>query len=333
MTGKTHYKLGILYYIIFSILPIALSVPIIRGNSKISLASAGAAALGALIVDSDTEKSLINKANPVTRGTAKITSTADMMIRRVLRLIIGVTAGFLILYNQSRIVEYFGADNKTYIIMYAIAFTCMLAAVTNETLIKRIPVLSIIYNMCSAVVRASLNIIKRFIILTVYFSLAIGLIIYNLNNDNQIIIYIAAIIILGTAIFPHRTFLHSVEGFILYTFIAIYTANILGRPQLGSAFAIGYFSHVYLADILTNSGVPVSVIPRVLKKIGIHKKLMKFTPYKIFIKAFGSKISACVMSTGTASGNIFEFAYCMILFIIALTLIVNNYYKLTFVLI
>lgn len=332
MTGKTHYKLGILYYIIFSILPLAVSLPIIRGNDKISLAAIGAAALGALIVDSDTEKSLINKANPVTRGTAKITSAVELIMKRLIKLIIGATAGLLLLCNKSRIAEYFAIDNRIYIIIYLIAFTCILAGIANEGLIKRIPVLSTIYKMCSAVTRASLNMVKRFVVMLIYFSAGVYLIIYNLNNGNEIMIYIAAIIIFGTAIFPHRTFLHSVEGFILYTALAIYIAEIFNRPYLGNAFAIGYFSHVYLADILTNSGVPVSVIPKVLKKIGIHNKFMKFPPYKLFIKPLSSKVSASVMSTGTSSGNVFEFVYCIILLIIALTLIVNNYYKLTFVL-
>lgn len=49
MTGKTHYRLGIMYYLVFSILPFMASIPIIKGNSKISLAAVGAAALGALI--------------------------------------------------------------------------------------------------------------------------------------------------------------------------------------------------------------------------------------------------------------------------------------------
>ncbi len=65
------------------------SMPIIKGNSKISLAAVGASALGALIVDSDTERSMINQSNPVTFGVAKITSSLERILNRLLRFIIG----------------------------------------------------------------------------------------------------------------------------------------------------------------------------------------------------------------------------------------------------
>lgn len=333
MTGKTHYKLGILYYIIFSILPLAVSVPIIRGNAEISLASIGAAALGALIADSDTEKSLINRANPVTRGTAKIANATQRIMKMILKLIIGVAAGSLILFNRTQIADFFGNNKRTNIIICLVAFICIFSGAANEKVIKRIPVLSLIYRMCSEISRATLNMVKRFSIITIYFSIGIGLVIYNLNSGNRIIIYVAAVILFGTAIFPHRAFLHSIEGFILYTFLAVNIAEAFAHPQLGNAFVIGYFSHLYLADILTNSGVPVSVVPRILKKTFIHTKLKKFAPYKLFIKVLDSKISASVMSTGTPAGNVFELVYCMVLLIIVLALIANNYYSLTFAII
>lgn len=333
MTGKTHYRLGIMYYLIFSVLPLMSSIPIISSNNEISLAAVGAAALGALIVDSDTDRSLINQINPITYGATTITSSAERIIKRLLRLILGTATGFLVLDNLPTIVERFGKDDKAYITAYVIAFTCIFAGITNERFIQSIPLISTVYNLFSAAIKGLLTIIKRFIILLLYLSAGIGLIVYNFKNDNEIMLYIAAIILLGTAIFPHRTFLHSIEGLVLYTVLIKYIANIFGYPGLGNAFFIGYFSHIYLADILTNSGIPVSVIPTIFKKIGIHNRLMNFAFYRVVSKVLDAKLSIEVMSTGTSSGSVFEYAYCMILFILAAILVVNNYNVLTFSLI
>ena len=333
MTGKTHYKLGIMYYMIFSLLPLIATVPILSGNSKITLASVGVAALGALIPDSDTERSMINQINPITAGTKSIVSSIELIFKRILRLLIGISGGFLILNNLDSIERVFGQNDKTYIIAYTVAFTCIFAGITSEKFIQRIPIISTIYNICSVVVKSISTIIRRFIVLLIYLGAGFGLLVYNLKNYNEIMLYIAAAILLGTAIFPHRTFLHAVEGFVLYTLLAKYIAVRLGYHQLGTAFSIGYFSHIYLADILTNNGVPVSVIPTVFRKIGIHNRLMKFSLYRAAARILDAKLSISIMSTGTASGCVCEYIYCTILLLLAAALVASGQNTLTFALI
>ncbi|EPR12037.1 metal-dependent hydrolase [Ruminiclostridium papyrosolvens] len=324
MTGKTHYRLGIMYYLVFSILPFMASMPIIKGNSKISLAAIGAAALGALIVDSDTERSMINQSNPVTFGVTKITSSLERILNRLLRFIIGFSSGYLILHNIPWIIQKFGAMDQVYFISYLIAFTCIFAGIASERFINRIPVIAIIYNTCSTTINVILSVLKRFIVLIIYATFGIALVIYNLQNGNHVMLYIFAIVILGTAVLPHRTFLHSIEGFILYSIIAVYISGIFEAPQLGTAFIVGYFSHIYLADVLTNTGVPVSVIPTILRKIGVHKRLMKFSFYRIICKVLDARLCISVMSTGTASGNVFEYIYCSLLFILTAILVISQ---------
>lgn len=330
MTGKTHYKLGIMYYIIFSILPLMSAVPLLQGNSRITLASVGAAALGALIVDSDTERSLISQVNPVAYGTNKVVSTVEMLFNRILRLVIGTVAGYLILSNLSKITQIFGSGDKTYYIAYFTAFTCIFAGVTSERFIQRLPVISILYNVCSSAISIILTVVKSFLVFICYIAAAAGIVIYNVRHGNQVVPYIIAAIILGTVLLPHRTFLHSIEGFILYSVIAKYIFGMIHFPQLADAFITGYFSHVYLADILTNNGVPVSVLPTVLKKTGMHDRLARFSVYRAINRVLNTKLSFSVMSTGTSSGNIFEHIYCSILFILAAILILNKYNLLNF---
>jgi hypothetical protein len=330
MTGKTHYRLGIMYYLVFSVLPFMASIPIIKGNNKISLAAVGAAALGALIVDSDTERSMINQSNPVAIGAAKITSSLERILNRLLRFIIGFSSGYLILHSIPWIIRKFGASDRVYLITFFIAFTCIFAGIASERLIRRIPVIAVVYIACLTAVHFLMTTAKRLLVGLLYFAAALGLIIYNLQTGNHIMLYIFAIVILGTAMLPHRTFLHSVEGFILYSVIAVYISGIFEAPQLGTAFIVGYFSHIYMADVLTNTGVPVSVIPTILRKLGLHDRLMKLSFYRIICKVLDARLCISVMSTGTPSGNVFEYIYCSLLFILTAILVINQHGILAF---
>jgi hypothetical protein len=150
-----------------------------------------------------------------------------------------------------------------------------------------------------------------------YVGCSVILAIYNLTNSNDVFIYIICILLVCMAIFPHRTFLHSVEGVIIFTISASYVFNNLGYEYLTGCFFVGYISHIYWADIFTKEGVPILSMPRfitnLLKKLNFHNKfvsiLEKTGKFKLKFPPF--------ITTGSYSGNLFEVIYIIVLLIVA----------------
>ena len=149
-----------------------------------------------------------------------------------------------------------------------------------------------------------------------YICSSAALAIYNVLNQNDIYVYLICFLLICIATFPHRSFLHSVEGVIVFTISASYVFSKLGHGYLTGCFFVGYISHIYWADIFTKEGVPVLSLPRfistALRKLGIHNKctitLEKIGKFKLKLPPH--------ITTGSEPGNLFEVIYIMILLVV-----------------
>ncbi len=149
-----------------------------------------------------------------------------------------------------------------------------------------------------------------------YVCSSVILAIYNVLNQNDIYVYLICVLLICIATFPHRSFLHSVEGVIVFTISASYVFSKLGYEYLTGCFFVGYISHIYWADIFTKEGVPVLSLPRfiakALRKLGIHNKFI-ITLEKI--GKFKLKLPPHI-TTGSELGNLFEVIYIILLLIV-----------------
>ncbi|RCX10409.1 LexA-binding, inner membrane-associated putative hydrolase, partial [Anaerobacterium chartisolvens] len=155
----------------------------------------------------------------------------------------------------------------------------------------------------------------RAVMFLAYAGCGAAILIYNLNSTGDGVVYLAGLLLIATAIFPHRSFLHSTEGLVLYSICAFYLAGKLGYAYLGNAFFLGYASHLYLADMFTKEGIPLSVIPMILKKAGVHKVLKKYTLYRAVYGVLDIRLRLPLSSTGSKSGDRLEGAYVLLLLI------------------
>ena len=141
---------------------------------------------------------------------------------------------------------------------------------------------------------------------------------YNVSNTNDIYIYIICFLLICIGVFPHRSFLHSIEGVIVFTISASYIFNKLGYEYLTGCFFVGYISHIYWGDIFTKEGVPILSTPRFIallfKKIGIRNNFVY-----IFEKIGKFKLKLPPhITTGSDAGNLFEVIYIIVLFVVLL---------------
>lgn len=323
MNGKSHQKIAMLSYAIVATIPAVNSLPIFNnryihvpmGISLIGLVTAG---LSGLLVDADSQHSKINHMNPLTGTSNKVINNIEKLLKLLLRLFLGVGLGALILcYSQTIIgqlteLKYIGeyAD----IVTYSMSFILIFLGITNERFFKRIPLIGLIYKKLSAILSVGSNDFIRISIFLTYAGSSAILAIYNFTNSNDPFIYVICILLIGIATFPHRTFLHSIEGVTIFTISASYVFNKLGYEYLTGCFFVGYISHIYWADILTKEGVPLLSMPRFIaqlfKKLGFRNKfvhaLEKIGKFKIKLPPH--------ITTGSDTGNLFEVIYILVLF-------------------
>lgn len=332
MTGKTHMRVGMLSYLIFVLSGVAMLLPFATMGNKITLAGVLIAGIAALMPDMDTQRSKINQYNVILNTQNKIFETIEKWVLMGFRMILTIGLGVVLVVYAGNIENFFRWSgvkfiediSKSWIIGLGIVFG--LIGVLNNKLIKKIPGLNGLYALIEHGVETAIDWIKKVATRLVYIALAGFLVYYNYNHWNTISVYLFAVLLIGVSIFPHRTFTHSIcEGLIIFSIIAYNAFRAIGYSYLGWCFIIGVFSHLVLTDGITKEGIYISVIHKVLYKLGVGRLLEKLKWYKKFSNFLDTvKIRIPLMSTGGKWGNIFEVCYVIVLSIIVVVLYVNN---------
>lgn len=310
MMGKTHYILGILYYFLFSMIPM-FTIFKFADNKAIILCIL-AAAMGAIFPDADSDHSLINNRNPIFKTSNKVINHYKKRLKKIYSFIFFSTPAVLIIIYIYREKIY----SKELLAVISVLFILAFNGVKIGEKIY-IPILT--DGLRTINIGAAR--IKKIFMMLVYLSIGIVCIYLSRGSISGII---WGIIFIFIAIFPHRTFLHSPEGIILVTIGVRYLENKLHISNISVAFFIGYFSHLYLADIFTNSGVPISTLPLISRKIGIHKILKNNKVYMTVYYFFNKRLTIPLIKTGSKMGNILEGLYVLCLFILVFTIFINN---------
>lgn len=325
MNGKSHQKIAMLSYAIVATIPIINSMAIFNNEYihvpvGISLVGLGTASLAGLIVDADSQNSKINHMNPLTNASSKVINDIEKILKLFLRLLLGVGLCALTLWYSKTIIaqltrfKYIGEYAKS--CTYFMSFIFIVLGITNERTYKKIPIIGFVYKQLLTVISKGSNSFKRISMLLTYAGSSAILAIYNVANFNDVFIYLICILLICIAIFPHRSFLHSIEGVIVFTISASYVFNKLGYEYLTGCFFVGYISHIYWADIFTKEGVPLLSTPRfiaeILRKSGIHNKFIYLLEK---IGKFKLKLPPHI-TTGSDTGNLFEIIYIIVLFIV-----------------
>ena len=332
MMGSTHIRVGVLYYVILSVavIPIIAAVPLLYGihRNGISIAGIMVAALAAMLPDMDSQHSIINRINPVTGLASGMIETITKILELVVRLAFTVGIAILIIKYAPQIVSKLNHFSflKQYskLIIYGAAAILLVSGFLGGGMVSSIPILGDGYKSVISAVNKGSNLIKRFVMVIVYVGAGILIMLYNYKHGNDKVLYITGALIIAAAVFPHRTFLHSAEGLALFSYCAFYFFQKAGFSYLGSAFFLGYSSHLYLSDMFTKEGVPLSIIPRILKKTGIYEKLKDIQIFNIVYKVLNIRLRIPISSTGTNFGNRFEAAYVLVLLIVTTAVIIKS---------
>lgn len=311
MMGRTHYMLGILYYILLGIMPMFTVVNF--SNNREMIIGILAAAVGAIFPDADSDHSLINSRNPVFKSYNITVNRYKKSLKKVFAFTFFsffaiLAALYIYKYNQNDYTKF------SILVIISLIILAINGVKVGEKLY--IPILT---DGLRAIDSGAAR-IKKIFMMTIY--LSIGVICIYLSRGNIEGIIWGAIFIF-IAIFPHRTFLHSPEGIIIVTIAVKYLEKRLFVPNIWVAFFVGYFSHLYLADIFTNSGVPLSTLPLILRKIGLHRKLKRHGSYMKVYKILNKKLSIPLIKTGSKPGNVFEALYVVGVAML-LVVLVNN---------
>jgi len=306
MMGRTHYIVGILYYLLFSMIPMCTILGF--SNNKTIVFCILAAAVGAIFPDADSDHSLINSRNPIFKTSNKVINNSKKRLKRLYSFIFFSTPAALIILYIYRENRYSKELLAVVVILFVLAF--------NGVKIGEKIYIPIFTDGLRAI-NAGAARVKKIFMMLVYLSLG-AVCIYLGRGSTEGIVW--GTIFIFIAIFPHRTFLHSPEGIILVTVGVRYLEKRLHISNISIAFFIGYFSHLYLADIFTNSGIPISTLPSILKKIGLHKKLKNNKIYMKFYSFFDTRLSIPLIKTGSKLGSILEGLYVVCLSILVFTI-------------
>lgn len=308
MMGKTHYRLGIIYYILLSIIPVLFFMPFV--DKRITIAGIAVAAFGGLMPDADSQHSKINQMNPLTAMTGKAVDVIGEFLENAARIALLVGIGVIMfVYSDAIMVQVMKIKElRPYanLIVYGVAGALIFLGLTGGQTIRAIPVLRDIYKEISVGVEAASNLIKRCFLVLIYSGSGILLVIYNFKyGKHDFMLYLIAVLFIGIGVFPHRTFLHSIEGFILSTLAFGYAVKLIGYPNLIWPFFVGYGSHLYLADLLTREGIPLSIIPRILRTLHLDRMPV----ISLICRILDIRLRLPIMRTGSDFGSVFEATY------------------------
>lgn len=310
MLGRTHYKLGIGYYLIF--LPVTISIYAVNRIDQLLLGVI-VAGLAALLPDIDTPTSKINNLNPITRIPIKIVDTTTTFILFIIRSGISLGAAYL-LWTYSE-----GQAKGNDMLLKALAVLLAIMGVFGGRIMKHLP----IYNLLDKGATAFSLRVRKIIINGFVYAVVAAAYIYNIRNNNDWVIYLLGIVLIASTVFPHRTFTHSLEGFLLYSYYAYHLAELFGHQYLAAAFIVGYGSHLYLADIFSDGGIPLSFLPHIFERTGIHAKMKDkgSRVYNAIYKALSIRLKVSLMKTGSG----WEALYYSVVLVIALYVLQRSF--------
>jgi hypothetical protein len=310
MMGRTHYTIGVLYYLLFCMIPIFTVIEFSDFSNMIVCILA--AAIGAVFPDADSDHSLINSRNPVFKTSNKVVNHYKQLLKKVFAFIFFSIPAFIIGIYMYR-------NGRYPIGLLVFVFILLIMSMKGSSIGEKIYIPILTEGLKAINTGASR--IKKVFMMLIYFGVGIACIYFGKGNIQALIWGLIFIVI---AIFPHRTFLHSPEGLILVTVGVKFLQEKIMIPNISTAFFIGYFSHLYLADIFTNSGVPLSVLPLILKKIRIHDVLKKSKIYMVLYNILDTKLAIPLVKTGSKLGSIIEGIYVFILFVLVFFIMIKN---------
>lgn len=302
MVGRTHYKAGVLFYLIFSML-------LSRWLPRVSIVGVIVAAAAALLPDLDSGGSMINRRNPVMSGANRLVDLLDNLIKIVFTGGIGVA---LIYFQEDvsafmRKVHLFPHNEQKAV--YAAAAVFIAAGLLGGELSTHMP---LVRDIVKGMERL-LDTARKFISVVIYAAVGAALVSVNIRTWHDPLIYGIAFIPALAVLTPHRSFTHSVEGAAVFVFGAWRVFIDAGCPGLVYPFAIGYLSHLYLTDMLTKEGVPISFLPYVLKKTPLHARLKRNGICGLIYRVLDTRVSFAIARTGSG----FETAYIIVIALVA----------------
>lgn len=320
MMGRTHYKIGMLTYILLFLLPAIPVIGLIQFKQPLTLVGILFAGLGAYLPDLDSQHSTATKYNPLTALPVMGVNIIKDTVKNILKITITIGIAGVVYIKRHEFIAALGKMDvpiiKEYRVywVYGTMILLVILAISSKETLRHFPVIGSIYRLGEQGIEKGMGVIKRLLLTAIYLCIGVMTILYNLNHGHQPLVYLAAAYMIGIAIFPHRTLLHSLEGFLLFTVLALTISAKVGYVNLGYAAVIGYFSHLYLSDILTSSGIPLSVLPTILRAMHLEQKIKnnKFMCNLYKILDIRLKILPGIQ-TGSTIGNTVELAYIVII--------------------
>lgn len=294
MMGKTHYTIAALYYILFCITPVYSVLPFTPSN--ITIVGIAAAIIGGMFPDADADHSLFNKQNPIFFASNKTIDALNATIKWIFSFIYFCGPAALIINYMYKKNDY----SKGLIVISLILF---ILALNGAKIGERIYI-PILTNVLKLINNGAIK-LKKVMMMLIYISLGFACVYFN---NGHILGVIWGAVFIAIAIFPHRTFLHSPEGIFIVTIGVMHLEQRIGIA-VSNAFFIGYFSHLYLGDIFTKSGVPVSAIPLIMKKTRLHRVLKRNVLYRKIYYILNIRISIPIIKTGSNQGKAIEGLY------------------------
>lgn len=280
MYAGTHYKIGFFYYCMFTCIVSSLGFSAI-GFDKITLAGIIFSAIGGVFPDIDYEYSPVRTNNLIYRLLKRYNIITLMSFIYFLYLVVIVFYMPISFFSYENLLDELKAADRWeltfFVASYLTHVVIFLLSIKFRKHLKTrvIPILAvlIIYNH---VLPPGVSDWGAFMVLLFIFT---------------------------ASIFPHRTFTHSIEGFICYSLAAIYLAAKSNFIYIGFCFSLGYFTHLWLADIFTHYGVHTLYLVYFLGEKGI---ISKETPLYAIL---GKKRSFHLMTVGSDRGHFIESAY------------------------
>ncbi|WP_113675753.1 metal-dependent hydrolase [Vallitalea guaymasensis] len=264
MTGKTHIKVGLLFYVLLSLL-VGKIVWLMNLFPEINYdyLSICVLILASIFPDIDEHNAMINTKNPI----FKISNRIAYKFKEILKWLTVIIVYLCVSY--SLYMHYIATNNSLFLV---ISVFLILLSLLNRNIGKYIPFINVIYK----VLDKGYQVFRKYLYILVFCSLGLYLILYS----NIFLYKIWGVLSILIALMPHRSFMHSAaEGFVSVNILVYMTLNNLGYNYLFLPFFLGYFTHLFLADIFTYTGLPLfSLIPifcnKIIRKNGVLYKIL-----------------------------------------------------------
>ena len=107
-----------------------------------------------------------------------------------------------------------------------------LIGIKGERILKRISFIGNIYKSVIKCIKKVATVFRKYAFMSIYIGSGIWTIFYNFNKYNDLNLYLIGLVFIGIAIFPHRSFLHSIEGLVALTMAVSYLSNKKDIPKL-----------------------------------------------------------------------------------------------------